>query len=71
MAQSGFTPVQLYRSSTPGATPSAVNLADGELALNTADEKLFFKNSSGNVAEIGGGGASVGQAIAFSLIFGL
>lgn len=71
MAQTGYTPVQLYRSTTPGATPVAGNLADGELAINTADEKLFFKNSSGTVVELSGGGGSPGQAIAFALVFGL
>jgi len=49
MAQSGYTPIQLYRSSTASATPSAGNLSDGELALNTTDEKLYFKNASGTV----------------------
>jgi hypothetical protein len=52
MAQSGFTPIQLYRSATPGAVPTAGNLAPGELALNTADEKLFFENASGVVVSI-------------------
>ena len=70
MAQTGYTPIQLYRTATPGAAPAAGNLADGELALNTADEKLFFKNSSGNVVEVGGG-ATIGQALAFSIVFGL
>lgn len=70
MAATGKTPIQLYRTSTPGATPTAGNLADGELAINTADEKLFFKNSSGTVVELSGGG-SPGQAIAFALVFGL
>lgn len=49
MAQTGYTPIQLYRSTTPSAAPTAGNLADGELALNTADEKLYFKNASGVV----------------------
>ena len=49
MAQTGYTPLQLYRSSTPSATPSAGNLADGELAINTADGKLFYKDSGGVV----------------------
>jgi hypothetical protein len=52
MAQSGFTPIQLYRSATPGAVPLAADLAAGELALNTADEKLFFENASGSVVSI-------------------
>ena len=49
MAQTNFTPISLYYSTTAAATPSAGNLVAGELALNTADEKLYFKNSSGVV----------------------
>jgi hypothetical protein len=49
MAQAGFTPISLYFSSTAAATPSAGNLVAGELALNTVDEKLYFKNSAGTV----------------------
>ena len=40
MAQSGFTPIQLYRSTTAAAVPLAANLAAGELAINLVDEKL-------------------------------
>jgi hypothetical protein len=55
MAASGFTLVQLYRTATPGAVPLAANLAAGELAINTSDEKLFFKNAGGSVVEFSGG----------------
>ena len=44
------------RSSTSSATPSAGSLTVGELAINTADGKLFTKKSNGTVVEIGGGG---------------
>lgn len=49
MAQAGFTPIQLYHSATPAAVPTAGNLIAGELAINTADGKLFFEDSSGVV----------------------
>lgn len=49
MAQTGFTPIQQYYSSTASAVPSPANLIPGELALNTADGKLFFKNNTGVV----------------------
>jgi hypothetical protein len=49
MAASGYTPISLYYSTTASATPSAGNLVAGELALNTTDEKLYFKNASGTV----------------------
>ena len=49
MAQAGFTPISLYFSSTAAATPTSANLVAGELALNTTDEKLYFKNAAGTV----------------------
>jgi hypothetical protein len=74
MAQSGYTPIQLYRTATASVAPVDTNLADGELAINTTDEKLYFKNAAGVVKVIAStapAGPSTGQAIAFSLIFGL
>jgi hypothetical protein len=53
MAQAGFTPIQLYNSATSTNAPTAGNLAAGELAINTADGKLFYKDSSGVVQVIG------------------
>jgi len=73
MAQTGFTPIQVYRSATPGATPTASNLAAGELALNTADEKIFFKNASGTVVSIatGAGTGSVTSVSGTGTVNGL
>jgi len=45
------------RSTTTGATPSSGSLVTGELAINTADGKLFTKKDNGTVVEIGGGGS--------------
>jgi len=54
MAAVGFTPIQLFRSTTGGATPSAANLAPGELAINIAntDMALYAENASGSVVRI-------------------
>ena len=52
MAQSGYTPISLYSSTTPAAVPTSGNLTTGELAINTADGKLFYKDSSGVVQTI-------------------
>jgi hypothetical protein len=49
MAATGFTPISLYYSTTASAVPLNTNLVAGELALNTLDEKLYFKNSAGTV----------------------
>jgi len=49
MSQSGYTPISNYSSATASAVPLAANLVQGELAINTNDGKLFFKDSSGVV----------------------
>jgi len=59
MAQTGFTPIQLYYSTTATNVPLAGNLAAGELALNTIDEKLYFKNSAGIVTLIASSAGAV------------
>ena len=75
MAQAGYTPILIYGSSTPSAVPLAANLTSSasgaELALNYADGKLYYKNSSNVVTLLAGSSATKGQAIAFSIIFGL
>jgi hypothetical protein len=42
MSQSGFTPIQIYYSTTSGNVPSAANLINGELAINLVDGRLFY-----------------------------
>jgi len=77
MAQTGFTPIQLYRTSTPGGAPSAGNLADGELAINTLDEKLYFKNAAGtvkllaaNLTPVANGGTGAATLTANNVLLG-
>lgn len=60
MSQSGFTPIQLYRTATASASPTAGNLSDGELAINYNDGKLFYKDSSGVVQTISDRNATSG-----------
>jgi hypothetical protein len=63
MAQTGFTPISTYYTTTASAVPTAGNLVNGELALNinTADGKLFYKDSAGVVQVLATkGSATVG-----------
>jgi hypothetical protein len=48
MAQSGYTPLVLYTSTTAGHVPTTGNLAVGELAINIPDGKLYY-NKSGTI----------------------
>ena len=49
MAQTGYTPLSLYYSSTAAAAPVAGNLVNGELAININDGKLYYKDNAGVV----------------------
>ena len=53
MAQTNFTPILLYASSTVAAVPLAANLTNSatgsEIAINVADKNLFFKDSTNAV----------------------
>lgn len=69
MAQTNNTVIQLYHSTTTGNTPAAGDLAAGELAINTADGVLFYKDPSNNVQQIRSG-VTTGKAIAMAIVFG-
>ena len=52
------TVIKLKKSSVPSVTPTT--LEHGELAINYADGKLFYKDDLGNIQEISGGVVSFG-----------
>ena len=56
MAQTGYTPILIYSSSTATNAPAAGNLTNStfgsELAINISDGKLFYKDASNNVQVI-------------------
>lgn len=56
MAQTGYTPILIYSSTTAAQAPSAGNLTNSalgsELAINITDGKLFYKDNTNNVEVI-------------------
>ena len=44
--------IQLKRNSTATTIPTALQLSEGELAINTVDETIFFKNNAGTVKKL-------------------
>jgi len=67
MAQTGYTPILVYASGTASNVPLAANLTSSalgaELALNYADGKLYFKNSSGTVTLLASAAGSLGDVV--------
>jgi hypothetical protein len=61
--------IQLKRSATASAIPSSGSLVAGELAVNTADGKLYLKKDDASVVQIGAGsGAGLGDANTFTAL---
>lgn len=61
------------RSETAAATPASGDLEVGEIAVNSADQKIFTKKSDGTVVEVGNassGGTTEGFAIAVAIALG-
>lgn len=56
MAQSGYTPISLYYSTTAAAVPTAGNLVPGELAINITDGKIYYEDNAGVVQLFGSKG---------------
>ena len=48
--------IKIKRSSTPSQTPASLDY--GELALNYADGKIFYKNGSGSIVQFSSGGST-------------
>ena len=60
--------IKLKRSSVTGKVPTDSDLSYGELALNYADGRLYYKNTSNTIASISGGGADTDSAAPSSSI---
>ena len=60
--------IKLKKSSIAGRVPSASDLEYGEIAINIADGKLYFKNSSNAIQSFEAGDLGVDSAAVLSLI---
>jgi hypothetical protein len=56
--------IKIKQSSVASRVPQSSDLEQGELAINTLDEKLYTKNSSGSVVELGAGTGFVSSSSA-------
>lgn len=68
MAQAGYTPIQLYYSTTASQQPTAGNLANGELAINITDKKLYAKDNLGSVFLLASANAATASVSTVSVV---
>lgn len=68
MAASGYTPISLYYSTTASAVPTSGNLANGELAINITDKKLYAKDNTGTVFLLASEAGTTGTVSSVSVV---
>lgn len=59
--------IKIKRSSTAGAIPTTGQLAQGELAVNLADKKLYTKDSSDTIVDLTGNVPAVAKSADYTL----
>jgi hypothetical protein len=66
------TVIKPKRSETASSVPSTSDLEVGEVAINSADQKIYTKKSDGTVVEVANAssGASTGFAVAIAIALG-
>ena len=53
-----MTAIKIKRSEFPGAVPNTNDLAVGEVALNTVDQKLYVRDSEDQIVVVATKGAT-------------
>ena len=61
------TVIKLKRSSTADSVPTTSDLADGEVAINLADKKIYV-NNGGTIVEVANAEGSAGNAGSFTTL---
>ena len=61
---------KIKKSETASSVPTTSNLAAGEVAVNTADQKIYVRDSSSNIVEVANKGESLGTVLAMSIALG-
>ena len=50
--------------------PDTGDLVEGEIAINTADQKVYMRDGSNNIVEVANVGATVDDATALAIALG-
>ena len=64
------TVIKLKKSETAGSAPTTSNLVAGEVAINTADQALYVRDSNNNIVTVANKGETLGTVLAMSIALG-
>jgi len=64
------TVIKLKKSETASSVPTTSDIVQGEIAVNTADQKIYIRDSSDNIITVANKGETLGTVLAMSVALG-
>ena len=64
------TVIKLKKSETADSVPDTGDLVVGEVAINSADQKIYVRDSSDNIVVVANKGETLGTVLAMSVALG-
>ena len=64
------TVIKLKKSEVAASVPDTGDLVVGEVAINTADQKIYVRDSSDNIVIVANAGETLGTVLAMSIALG-
>ena len=64
------TVIKLKKSEVASSVPTTSDIVQGEVAVNTADQKIYVRDSSDNIVVVANAGETLGTVLAMSVALG-
>jgi hypothetical protein len=64
------TVIKLKKSEVAASIPDTGDIVVGEIAINTADQKIYVRDSSDNIVVVANAGETLGTVLAMSVALG-
>ena len=64
------TVIKLKKSETASSVPDTSDIVQGEVAINTADQKIYVRDSNNNIVTVANKGETLGTVLAMSVALG-
>ena len=64
------TVIKLKKSETASSVPDTSDIVQGEVAINSADKKIYVRDSNDNIVTVANKGETLGTVLAMSIALG-
>ncbi len=64
------TVIKLKKSEVASSVPDTSDIVQGEVAINSADQKIYVRDSSDNIVVVANAGETLGTVLAMSVALG-